>query len=108
MASVIVGAEDTSVRTVVAISSSPDAAGQYPGRVVGQLSPRPLLAIGCDEDPITRPERVQQLYEAANPPKRLVILNCAAHGNDILQTPTAAELVDILVAWLDFHVKAAP
>lgn len=108
MASVIVGADDPNVRTVIAISSSPDAAGQYPGRVVHQISPRPFLAIGCDEDPITRPERVRQLYEAAGPPKRVIILACAAHANDILETDAGPRLLNLILYWLNYYVKTAP
>ncbi|MGD9101128.1 MAG: hypothetical protein PVF45_11660, partial [Anaerolineae bacterium] len=108
MASVIVGADDPGVRAVIAISSSPDAAGQYPGQVVDRLSPRPFLAIGCDEDPITQPERVRQLYQAAGSPRRVVILECAAHANDILQTDVGPRLLDLLLRWLNYYVKAAP
>jgi pimeloyl-ACP methyl ester carboxylesterase len=106
IASIIVGAGDPQVRAVVAISSSPDAAGQYPGQVVGQLSPRPFLAIGCDEDPITKPERVRQLYEAASPPKQVVLLECAAHANDILETQAGPRLIELVLMWLNDHVKA--
>jgi alpha-beta hydrolase superfamily lysophospholipase len=108
LASVIVGASDPDVRIVVAISTSPEAAGQYPGRVIHQLSPRPFLAIGCDEDPITRPERVRQLYEAAGVPKRVVILECAAHANDILETAAGPRLLNLVLYWLNYYVKTAP
>lgn len=107
MASVIVGAQDPAVRAVVAISSPPDAAGQYPGLVVGQLSPRPFLAIGCDADPLTRPERVRQLYEGAGPPKRVVIIECAAHANNILKTEAGPRLLDLVLRWLNYYVMAA-
>jgi pimeloyl-ACP methyl ester carboxylesterase len=105
MASVIVGAEEPDVRAVVVISTSPDAAGQYPGRVVQQLSPRPFLAIGCDADPLTRPERVRELYEAAGPPKRLAMLACDAHANDIFETQASSELSDLVVMWLDLYLN---
>ena len=108
MASVIVAAADQRVRAVVAISSPPDAAGQYPGRVVGQISPRPFLAVGCDKDPVTRPERVRQLFETAGPPKKVVIMECAAHANDILETDAAPRLLDLLLLWMNYHVKTAP
>jgi dienelactone hydrolase len=108
MASVIVGADDPQVRAVVAISSSPDAAGQYPGQVVGQLSPRPFLVIGCDEDPLTKPERVRQLYEGAGAPKQMEILECAAHANDILETQAGPRLRELVLMWLNDHVKAGP
>jgi pimeloyl-ACP methyl ester carboxylesterase len=107
MASVIVGGEDLAVRAVVAISSPPDAAGQFPGLVVGQISPRPFLAIGCDADPLTRPERVRQLYDGAGPPKRLVIMECPAHANGILETDAGPRLLDLLLRWLNYYVKAA-
>jgi pimeloyl-ACP methyl ester carboxylesterase len=107
-ASVIVGADDPVVQAVVAISTSPDSAGQYPGDVIGQLSPRPFLAVGCDEDPLTKAERVRELYEGARSPKRLVILSCAAHANDILETQAAAELRNRLLSWLGTHLPTPP
>jgi dienelactone hydrolase len=105
MASVIVGARESHVKAVVAVSTSPGAAGQRPIDVVGQLGPRPFLTLGCDEDPITRPERVNQLYEAANEPKQIVILTCSAHGNDILGTTARPELVNLIVGWLTQYVQ---
>jgi dienelactone hydrolase len=107
-ASVIVAAGDPGISTVIALSTSPEAAGQNPGQVVGSLSPRPFLAIGCDNDPLTKPERVRQLYDAAGPPKRLVIFECDAHGNDILATDTAPDLEDLLLFWLGGQLKRAP
>jgi pimeloyl-ACP methyl ester carboxylesterase len=108
MASVIVGAQDPGVRTVAAISSSPDAAGQFPGRVIAELSPRGFLAIGCNEDPLTKPERVRQLYDAAGAPKQIIMLECTAHANDILTTEAAPRLSATLLEWLNDHVKQAP
>jgi dienelactone hydrolase len=105
IASVIVGAGNPSVCAVITISTSPEAAGQNAGQVVHQLSPRPYLAIGCDRDPLTRQERVQQLFEAAGPPKEITILKCAAHANDILGTAVGPQLMGLLVMWLDIHVK---
>lgn len=104
MASVIVAADDPDVRAVAVVSTSPEAAGQFPGRVVAQLSPRPFLAIGCSEDPITRPERVRQLFDAAGEPKRLEMLSCDAHGNDILGTAAGPQLVALILEWLDVHL----
>jgi hypothetical protein len=108
MASVIVGADagaNEGVRAVVVVSTSPGAAGQEPGLVVSQLHPRPVLAVGCDGDPITRPERVRELYEGASEPKRVVILACEAHGNDILGTEAASALMDLVLGWLNDYVK---
>jgi pimeloyl-ACP methyl ester carboxylesterase len=107
-ASVIVAADDPGVRGVAAISTSPDAAGQYPGRVIHLLNPRPFLALGCDQDPLTVPERVRELYELAGQPRQVAILECAAHANDILQTDAAPRLLELLLRWLDDYVKAAP
>jgi pimeloyl-ACP methyl ester carboxylesterase len=106
MASVIVGARHPEIRLVIAISSSPDAAGQYPIRVVDQLSPRPFLAVGCDQDPLTRVERVGQLYETAGAPKEMVILECEAHANDIFQTPAGPDLVRLLLEWVSKYLVA--
>jgi dienelactone hydrolase len=107
-ASIIVGADDPRVQTVVAISTSPDSAGQFPGAVVEQLSPRPFLALSCNEDPLTKIERVHDLYEHARSPKQLVILDCAVHANDILDTHAAKELQSTLLDWLSRHLTATP
>ncbi len=104
LASVIVAASDPGVHSVVVVSASPDAAGQNAGQVVGQISPRPFLAFGCDNDPLTRLERVRQLHAAAGPPKRLVILECSAHANDILSTDSAPVLQKELLSWLRFYL----
>jgi pimeloyl-ACP methyl ester carboxylesterase len=106
MASVIVGAKHPEIRLVIAISSSPDAAGQYPIRVVDQLSPRPFLAVGCDQDPLTREDRVRQLYQAAGGPKEIVILECEAHANDIFETPAGPQLVELLLEWVSRYLVA--
>lgn len=104
MASVIVGADEVDVRTVVGISTSPGAGGQDAIAAIGRLSPRPFLAIGCTSDPITRPERATQLFDAAGEPKQLILLNCDAHANDIFYTDAGQELSDQLRQWLDAHL----
>jgi len=104
MASVIVGADEADVRTVVGISTSPGAAGQDAIAAIGRLSPRPFLAIGCTGDPITRPERVTQLFDAAGEPKQLILLNCDTHANDIFYKEAGQELSNQLLQWLDTHL----
>jgi dienelactone hydrolase len=104
MTSVIVGADNPDVRTVVGISTSPGAGGQNPIAVIGRLSPRPFLAIGCTGDPLTRPERVTELFNAAGEPKQLILLDCDAHANDIFGTAAGQELSDQLQQWLDAHL----
>jgi pimeloyl-ACP methyl ester carboxylesterase len=104
LASVIVAASDADVDAVVVVSTSPDAAGQNAGEVVGQISPRPFLAFGCDNDPLTKLERVRQLHAAAEPPKGLVILECTAHANDILDTDAALTFQERLLSWLGFYL----
>jgi pimeloyl-ACP methyl ester carboxylesterase len=104
LASVIVAASDADVDTVVVVSTSPDAAGQNAGEVVGRISPRSFLAFGCDNDPLTELERVRQLHAAAGPPKQLIILECAAHANDILNTAAAPVFLAKLLSWLRFYI----
>lgn len=104
MASVIVGAANPDVRTVVGISTSPGAGGQNPIAVIGQLSPRPFLAIGCKQDPLTRPERVTQLFDAAGEPKQIILLDCNVHANDILDTEAGQQLSRQLLQWLGAHL----
>jgi pimeloyl-ACP methyl ester carboxylesterase len=105
MASVIVAADDPGIAAVIAVSTSPDAAGQNAGEVVGQLSPRPFLAVGCEDDPLTRAERVRQLYELAGLPKRLVLLPCEVHANEILGTSSGPQLIGLILEWLDLYLR---
>lgn len=59
--------------------------GLIPGRmsprdVVGAISPRPILIIGGELDPVVPPSMVNELYAAARQPKTLWMVPGARHG----------------------------
>ena len=51
-----------------------------PADTIARTSPRAVLFIGGDLDPIVPQEMVQQLYAAARAPKELLIVHGAQHG----------------------------
>ena len=52
--------------------------------MVGSLSPVPLLILHGERDWLVHPGQARQLYEAAGPPKELVILPGVAHAEYIM------------------------
>jgi pimeloyl-ACP methyl ester carboxylesterase len=53
---------------------------QAPVQIVGQLAPRPLLAILGENDVIVPPAKTRALFAAANAPKDLLALPGVGHG----------------------------
>jgi pimeloyl-ACP methyl ester carboxylesterase len=51
----------------------------FPDRVVHQIAPRPLLLIDADQAELHSPEESRVLYEKADEPKRLVLLEGKGH-----------------------------
>lgn len=71
-----------------------------PGRHVGAISPTPLLLINAEHDELIPPESVRRLYEAAQPPVRLVWLpygHLMPGDVDVMR-----ELADSTIAHFDF------
>jgi len=52
-----------------------------PSRLVRQLAPRPLLVIAGGRDSTFPPTLFRALYEAAAPPKELLVIPAAGHGD---------------------------
>lgn len=73
-----------------------------PGRVVDQISPRPLLLIHGDRNELHRPDESIALHEAAGEPKRLVLLEGQGHTEWMFdEHPTFQRVRDEVVRFLD-------
>ena len=83
-------------------------AGGFPARelrpidAVGAISPRPLLILHGDNDPLFPPFNPERLYAAAGDPKRLVIMPMNGHGGLIRHAPEAYAAT--LLPFLDEHL----
>jgi len=67
---------------------------------IGKISPRPLLMVGAELDEAATPDSVKALYEYAEEPKKLVMINDADH----VFTKKRAELVNTVTDWLKEQV----
>ncbi len=52
-----------------------------PLHVIGKLSPRPVLVVGGDRDPLVSAAMVREMYESARQPKDLLIVSGGGHGD---------------------------
>ncbi len=66
-----------------------------PLAVVGQISPRPLLLIHGEFDPLISVRQAHELYAAAGPPKELIVIPHGGHDLDNLRRWTK----DWIVEW---------
>lgn len=73
-----------------------------PARVIGRISPRPLLLIGGGDDPIVPSWITERLYAAAGDPKRVLFVPKAGHGGFVEADPQRypRELVEFFGALL--------
>ncbi len=69
---------------------------------VADLSPRPLLIIGGKKDAVVSNQRVQALYDAAQEPKTLILIDDADH----VFTQKRDELVEAVTRWLAVNTSA--
>ena len=70
-----------------------------PLHVVERIAPRPLLVIHGTEDQRITEDQVRQLFDAAENPKTLWLVEGATHGS--IRTPVLDELVPEVIAFFD-------
>ncbi len=81
-----------------------------PLRVVEQIAPRPLLVIHGTEDRRITEEQVRELYEAAEEPKSLWLVDGASHDgirNPVLDNLSKEVISFLNAAWLEPQQVAA-
>jgi esterase/lipase len=69
---------------------------------IADISPRPILIIGGKKDAVISTQRVQTLYDAAQEPKDLILINEADH----VFTQKRHELVEAVTHWLRANMSA--
>jgi pimeloyl-ACP methyl ester carboxylesterase len=84
-----------------------DAILEYrPLDVVGRISPRSLLLITADEDPLCPPEHSRLAYDIAGPSKKLIELAASDHYR------TYVDFADLILressSWLDRYLSRPP
>jgi len=77
-----------------------------PEELVGRISPRPLLMIVAAADSRVPPDVSLPTFARAREPKTLKILEGMEH-HEVYELPTRAELLAVVVPWLDLHVRNA-
>ncbi len=72
---------------------------QNPVDVVREVKAPVMVVVGSDDE-VTPPEACRALYEAANEPKRWVVIEGADHGFSEHRYP----LFDAVLGWLKEHL----
>jgi uncharacterized protein len=78
-----------------------------PEELVGRISPRPLLMIVAAADTRVPPDVSLPTFERAREPKTLKILEGMDH-HEVYELPARAELLAVVVPWLNLYVRDAP
>ena len=73
--------------------------------VVDKIAPRPLLLITTDDDRLVPPEESQALYDKANEPKKLVVLEGFGHY-EVYVPPAFDQVMAETTAWFREHLPA--
>jgi dipeptidyl aminopeptidase/acylaminoacyl peptidase len=76
-----------------------------PVEVAHRISPRALMIIGVDEDAVTPTDHAYRLYEAARPPKRLVMQRHTTHYAAYDQYWTS--VTPMIVEWFERYLVTA-
>lgn len=63
------------------VEGGQDIDGPDPLQLIHQVSPRPVLIVTGDADPIVQPNLASELYAAAREPKQLLVVHGAGHGS---------------------------
>lgn len=105
MASVIAAANSSLIKAVATISSPPSWSDSEPVKVIGELSPRPVLIIAGSNDPHLDLRAARMLFLAAQEPRQWVEIKSNKHGTDIFSTPQGVELERALAIFFANNLK---
>jgi uncharacterized protein len=79
---------------------------QYqPVEAAGRISPRALMVIGVDDDAVTPTDHAYRIYDAAGPPKRLVMQRHTTHYAAYDRYWTT--VTSMIVEWFERYLVAA-
>ena len=105
MASVIAATHTSLIKAVAAVSSPPSWSGTEPVKVIGELTPRPVLVIAAARDPHLDLRAARMLFLAAREPRQWLELKTNKHGTDIFATPQGIELERALAGFFAENLK---
>ena len=80
--------------------------GFHPEWVVDKIAPRPILFIATDDDRLVPPEESRSLYDKAEEPKKLVVLQGYGHY-EVYAEPAFSEVMRETLAWFREHLPPA-
>lgn len=105
MASVIAATHTSSIKAVATVSSPPSWSDSEPVKVIGKLTPRPVLVIAGSSDPHLDLRAARMLFLAAREPRQWLEINTNKHGTDIFATPQGVELERALAVFFADNLK---
>ncbi len=95
-----------SLPTRIGLSTAASFRAVRPIDTIARISPRATLLIGCEDDVIVPFENAQELYDAAQAPKRLVQLRDTTSYR--AYETHFDELSSVLIEWFDSYAGSAP
>jgi len=105
MASVIAATHTSIIKAVATVSSPPSWSDTEPVKVIGGLTPRPVLVIAGSSDPHLDLRAARMLFLAAREPRQWLEIKTNKHGTDIFATPQTVELERALAMFFAENLK---
>ncbi|MCE2526124.1 MAG: alpha/beta fold hydrolase [Actinomycetia bacterium] len=97
---------DSRVPTRLPLAAAEGIMAYQPIEVVDRITPRPMLIVAVENDPVTPTEHAEALYERAGPPKRLIIQRQTTHYAAYRQY--GKTIIPQMVDWFRRGLTAAP
>lgn len=70
---------DSRIPTLLPLAAAEAIMAYQPLDAVDKISPRPLLIVAVEDDPVTPTDHAEALYERAGPPKKLIVQRQTTH-----------------------------
>ena len=105
MASIVAASEDTTIKAVIAISTPHGWQGSEPMEVVGKISPRPVLIIAAETEPVVSLRSAEQNYLRAGEPREWKVIKTNRMGTDIFYSDKKEELENTIIDFLNRKLK---
>ena len=94
---------DSRVPTGVQLRSVDGILAYKPIEAVGRIDDAPLLIIGVEDDPVTPTDHAVALYDAARPPKKLIMQRHTTHYGAYAQY--ADTVIPQITAWFSVYLR---
>ena len=94
---------DSRVPTLLPLAAAEEIMAYRPIDVVDRITPRPLLIVAVEDDPVTPTQHAVDLYERAGPPKKLIIQRHTTHYAAYRQY--GKTIIPQMVDWFRTHLS---